>query len=114
MRSADAAILIAAIALFWSVYRAHKDPNFTFNLLDLLMDGGRVSKTSFAFMTTLLLTSWIMLRITLDGKLTEGYFGAYGAMWVGPLVAKMFAAPSPPGTTTTDTSSKTTTTTENP
>ena len=114
MKAADAAMLIGALALVWSMYRAHKDPSINFNLLDLLMDNGRISKTAFAFMLTLSVTSWIMLRLTLDGKLTEGYFTGYGLMWVGPLVAKMFAAPTPPGTTTTDTSSKTTTTMEKP
>ena len=114
MKAADAAMLIVALALFWSMYRAHKDPHFKFNLLELLMDNGRTSKTAFAFMLTLSVTSWIMLRLTLDGKLTEGYFTGYGLMWVGPLVAKMFAAPTPPGTTTTDTSSKIITKTETP
>lgn len=114
MRAADAALLIGSLVLCWSMYRAHKDRNFKFNLLELLMDNGRISKTAFAFMLTLSVTSWIMLRLTLDGKLTEGYFTGYGLMWVAPLVAKLFAVPPAPGTTTVDTTTKTTTTKETP
>lgn len=114
MKAADAAMVLVALLLAWSIYQAHKDPTVRFNLLDLLMDNGRVSKTACAFMATLSVTSGIMALLMLNGKMTEGYFTAYGAMWVAPLVAKMFAAPTPPGTTTTDSSSKTTTTTETP
>ena len=112
MKTADAAILIVVLLLVWSIYQAHKDPTVRFNLLDLLMENGRVSKTACAFMATLTVTSGIMALLMLNGKMTEGYFTAYGAMWVAPLVAKMFAAPTPSGTTTTDTSSKTITKTE--
>ena len=114
MKAADAAMLIVALVIAWSIYQAHKDPTVRFNLLELLMDNGRVSKTAFAFMVTLSVTSGLMVLLMLDGKMTEGYFTAYGAAWVAPLIAKMFAAPTPPGTTTTDTSSKTITKTETP
>lgn len=107
MRTADAVMLVVILLLCWSIYRAHKDPTVRFNLLDLLMDSGRLSKTAFAFMLTLSITSWLMIRITLEGKLTEGYFTAYGAMWVAPLVAKLFSTPAPPGTTTTASSTST-------
>ena len=107
MKLADAAMLIGLLALIWSFYRAQKDPANVLNLFDLVMDNGRISKVSVAFMTTLCVTSWIMLRLALDGKLTEGYLTSYGLMWVATLVAKLFAAPPPAGTTITDTSSKT-------
>lgn len=104
MRLTDAAMLLIALALVWSFYRAHQDPTTTFNIFDLLMDNGRISKMAFAFMVTLGLTTWIMVRLMVAGKMTEGYFTSYGAMWVLPLVAKLFSAPAPPSTTTTTSS----------
>lgn len=117
MRLTDAAMLLLLLALCWSFYRAQKDPANVFNLFDLVLDGGRISKVSVAFMTTLCVTSWIMLRLTLDGKLTEGYMTSYGLMWVAPLVAKLFSPPQTPGTTVTntvDTSKTITNTVEKP
>lgn len=99
MRATDAAMLILALMLAWSFYQAHKDPANQFNVFDLLLDRGKVSKMAFAFMVTLGVTSWIMIRLTVSGKLTEGYFTAYGLMWVAPLVAKLFSPVSAPAPT---------------
>lgn len=111
MRFADALLGLGLLLVVWSFYRAQKDPGNVFNLFDLLMEQGRISKVSVAFITTLCVTSWIMLRLALDGKLTEGYFTGYGLMWVAPLVAKLFNYTPPPGTRIIDTvdSSKVTT-----
>jgi len=110
MRVADGAVLLIAVALVWSFYRAQKDPANSINLFDLVMDKGRINRISVAFMVTLCATTWIMVRLTLDGKLTEGYFTGFGLMWVAPLVAKLFSAPPTPGTVTTEDTSKTVTT----
>lgn len=104
MRATDAALLIVALAIAWSFYRAHRSTDgylAHFNLLDLLIEGGRVSKIAFAFMATLLVTSWVVVRLTIEGKLTEGIFAAYVAAWIAPIVAKLFSPPPPTGTTTT-------------
>ena len=90
MRSADAALLIIALSVAWSLYRAHRDRLVNFDLLDLLIEHGRVSRLACAFLFALGLTSWIMVRLTIDGKMSEGYLGLYGTMWVAPIVAKMF------------------------
>ena len=101
-------MVVASLALIWSFYRAQRNPLFSFDLFDLLMENGRLSKTSVAFVSTLFVTSWIMVWLTLDGKLTEGYFTGYAVAWIAPLVAKLFSPPPPDGTTTT-TASKTVT-----
>lgn len=98
------AMFIAAVAV--SFYRLQKDKTNDFNLFDLLMEGGRVSRIAVAFMVTLIVTSWIMLKLAIDQKMTEGYLVSYGAMWVAPIIARMFA------TNTVSYSSSTTTTTE--
>lgn len=77
-----------------SFYRLQKDKSNDFNLFDLLMEGGRVSRIAVAFMVTLIVTSWIMLKLSIDQKMTEGYLVSYGAMWVAPIIARMFATNS--------------------
>lgn len=108
MRSADASLLIISLVVAWSFYRAHRDPNFAFNALDLIMENGRVSRLACAFMATLMVTSWIMVRLTIDGKMTEGYVTSYGLMWVAPIIAKLFSPqPSTSISTTTTTATST-------
>jgi hypothetical protein len=94
MRAMDGALLIIALCIAWSFYRAHRSPEFSFNVFDLLMDGGRVSRLACVFLGSFLVSSWIMVRMTLDGKMTELIFAAYGAMWVAPIIGKLFA-PAP-------------------
>lgn len=113
MRFADALLLLFLLVLIWSFYKAQRDPANVINLFDLVMDKGRINRISVAFMVTLCVTSWVIIRQALDGKLTEGMFVGYGAMWVAPLVAKLFSTPQAPGTVITDTTdtSKTVTST---
>jgi len=72
MRATDAALLIFTLLLAWSFLRAHRDPEFRLDLFDLVMSDGRLSRISVAFMVTLCATTWVIIRLTLDGKLTEG------------------------------------------
>ena len=98
MRATDAALLIMALVIAWSFYRAHRSDTgifAKFNLLDLLMENGRVSRIAFAFMATLVVTSWVIIRLTISGKLTDVIFGAYLTAWVAPIVAKMFSNQQP-------------------
>ena len=99
MRAADAALLIVALVIAWSMYRAHKsgDAEFAkFNLLDLIVENGRVSKLACVFMGSFAVSSWVVIRLTFDGKMTELLFAAYGAMWVTPITAKLFSPAQPP------------------
>lgn len=91
MRTSDALVALIGLILVWLIYRAHRDPSFDLNLFDLIMQDGRASRLGVAFIVSLFVTSWILIRLTLDGKLTEGYFGTYGLMWITPIVAKLFA-----------------------
>lgn len=101
MRMADAALSVVLLLVTWSFYRAQRDPAFTFNLFDLLMENGRVSKLATAFNVGVLALTWIMIRLTVDGKMTEGYVGLYGTIVIAPVIAKLFSPAPPPGTTTT-------------
>ena len=95
MRSADAAMVIIALVIAWSFYRAHRNSAFSFNVFDLIMENGRLSRLACVFMGSFGVSSWIMMRLTIDGKMTEGLFMAYGGVWVAPIIAKLFSNASP-------------------
>ncbi len=105
-------VAVSVVIAFW---RAHRKPGFQFNAFDLVMENGRVSRIAVAFMFVLGVTTWVVIDLQINGKMTEGYFTTYGAMWVLPLVAKVvFNKTEPPGSTTIEstTTTKTATVTE--
>lgn len=113
MRVTDAMLAVCLLIIGLSFYRAHRDPTFKFNAFDLIMENDRVSRKAVLVMGAFAASTWIVIRLTLDGKLTEGYFGAYMAAWVAPMIAGMFATnmpPPPPAVVTTVTATQTTTT----
>lgn len=85
-----AGLLFIALAIF-SLWRAHKTPGFNFSLFDLLMENGRVSRLACVFMGSWVLLTWIMVRLTIDGKMTDGYFTSYAVSCFAGIVAKLFA-----------------------
>lgn len=91
-----------------SLYKAHMDPKNDINVFDLIMENGRISKVACVFIGTWAAMTYVFVGIFLQGKMTEGLFGAYGGLFIVPLVARMFTGPS----TTTVTSSSTTETVE--
>lgn len=110
----DLVLVIVVLFLIWAFWKAQRDTSNVFNLFDLIMENGRLSRAGVAFMAVLCITSWAFVRAVLDGKMNEGYFTSFGAMWVAPLIAKMFSGspPAPPlGTTTNTVDSSTTSTT---
>jgi len=93
MRATDAALLIITLVVSWSIYRAHRNRDYSFDFFDLIMDGGKLSRLACVFMGSFCVSSWIMIRATMDGKMTEGLFAAYGGIWVAPIIAKLFSPP---------------------
>lgn len=82
-------LAIAFIVIAFSFYTAHKSNALNFNAFDLVMSRGKVDKIAVAFMLVLGVTTWVIIDLQVNGKLTEGYFTVYGGMWVTPLVAKV-------------------------
>ena len=78
-----------------SLWRSHRKPGNDFDLLDLLLENGRVSRLAAAFAVALAITSWLMLKLAVDGKMTEGYLGIYGGLWITPIISRMFATSEP-------------------
>lgn len=95
MRATDAALLIVALVVAWSFYRAHRNKDFTFNVFDLIMENGKLSKIACLVMGAFIVHTWIMVRLTFDLKMTEGYLTIYGATWAAPLIVRMFSKPAP-------------------
>lgn len=79
-----------------SVWRAHCNPENEINIVDLVLEHGRMSRIAVAFMLTLGVTTWLMVDLEIKGRMTEGYLWAYGSMWVAPLVAKVIFNKSEP------------------
>jgi len=86
-----AVFVFGIVVSLWKLQKAEND----FNLLDVLMENGRVSRIASAFAVTLVITSWVIVKLAVDGKMTEGYLMTYGGMWVAPVITKMFATNVP-------------------
>jgi hypothetical protein len=111
MRAADASLLIIALCIAWSLYRAHRNNAgqfANFNLLDLIMDNGRISRMACVFLACFGVLSWIMVRLTIENKMTEGYFMGYAGACFAPIIARLFS-PAPASSTLTATTTATVT-----
>jgi hypothetical protein len=94
-----------AVLVGGSLWRAHRSASYTFDLLDLIMENGRVSKIAVAFMLVLGVSTWVVVDLQIKDKLTDGMFGLWLGAWVTPLVAKVvFSKVDPPSGTTITTS----------
>jgi len=97
-------LAVAALLVVVSFWRAHRDALAQFNAFDLITENGKVSKIALAFMVAFGVTTWVIIYLTIQGKMTEGLFLAYGGMWVAPLVVKVvFNKNEMPGTTSSTT-----------
>jgi hypothetical protein len=81
------AIAIAAVILL--LWRAQRNADDPFDVLDLVMENSKASITKIAFLSAFVMTSWVVVDCQIKHTLTEGIFGLYLAAWVGPLVAKI-------------------------
>lgn len=86
-----------------SFWRAHRKPGFDFNVFDLIMDNGKISKFALVFMIAFAVSTWLIVVRELKGTLTEGFFGLYCGIWVTPVIAKLMSETKgePAGTVTT-------------
>lgn len=92
MPMTHAAFGIAVLAVVWSIYRLQRNPAVDFNMLDLLLENGKVSKVSCIVMGAFFVHSWIMVDLQAHLKMSEGYLTIYGATWVAPLMMRLFKA----------------------
>lgn len=97
-------LLVAIACVAVSMWKFHKDNSRPdFDMSDLLMENGRLSKLAVVLMGSYMMTSWVIVHLTITDKLTEGYLTVYCTAWVVPTLAKMLgikisepAAPAAP------------------
>lgn len=84
-------LVAVAIYVFFSIKKLHTAEN-SFDLSDLLMENGKASRISVIIMTTFAVTTWAFIYdVTKRKGIDVAILGAYGGMWIVPLVAKFFA-----------------------
>lgn len=82
--------LVIAGFLGWAIWHQQRDPGSRFDLLDLVMESGRLSKAAVVMMGSFVVTTWMMFDLTIQGKMTETYFLQYGGLWIVPVIAKIW------------------------
>lgn len=101
------ALILGLVVIGISFWHAQRS-KISFDLFDLIMENGRVSKTAVAFMLVLCVTTWIMVVLVYKNGMTEGYLAIYSGMWVTPLVARVvFGKTEAPATSTFTTTTET-------
>ena len=92
------ALLIIVSVVGRSLWARNKDEKSKINFDDLLLgDDDKLSKAACVMLGAFVLTSWMMVQLTMTGKLTEGFLGIYVAAWITPAVAKLMKGPAPSG-----------------
>ncbi len=104
-------LCITILVVIWGLLRRSKLIESRLDLDDLLLgDDGKLSKAASVLLGSFCLTSWIMVYLTLTGKMTEGYFTSFAGIWVIPTVTKLIMnRPAPASVTETVVSTSTTT-----
>lgn len=87
-------VVIAIISVLW-----HRDKSsaskIDFDTLLLDVDG-RMSKSAIVMFGSFGMTTWMMVFLTLEGKMSEGYLTIYGGLWIIPAVTKLIKGTPPP------------------
>lgn len=89
--------LLIVLLIGRTLSRWNKADEIDFSFLDLITENGRASKGAIVLLGAFVATTFVFVYYALTGRMTEGYFGLYGAMWVTPVVARMITnQPQPP------------------
>lgn len=97
----------AVLAILWSLERKSKDRKSHFSFDDLLTEDGKTSKAACLMFGSFAVATWLLVFLTVNGKITEGYFTAYLGFYVAPAVARILKGPDATSTTTVTASSTT-------
>lgn len=102
-------LCLVALVIAWSLIVLSRNEQSKINLTDLLTgEDGTMSRSACVLLASFGVTTWGMVYMWLNSKMTEGYFAAYLAAWVAPAVTKLIvnanvataqaAGPTPPTT----------------
>ena len=95
MQTPDIIALVLVLLIGFSFWKLHRDKSSSFNVFDLVMEGGKLGRLACVFMGAFFVASWVMIRVALDGKMTDAYLLAYCGAFVAPIIAKLFSSPPP-------------------
>lgn len=95
-------LALIVLALVKSILKRDRSMTSRISLEDLLLgDDGKISKAASVMLGSFACTTWMMVYLAMNDKMTEGYFAAYLAAWVIPTVTKLIKGPMPSMTTET-------------
>jgi hypothetical protein len=89
----DIVALVVILIVLVSFWKMHVTKGNDFNVFDLIMEGGRISRIGTTFLAAFFVCSWVIVRLTLDGKMTDAYLLWYGGVFVAPILVKFFGLP---------------------
>lgn len=80
-------VMVMATAVLIRLTKSHDS---TINLKDLLVgEDGTLSRSACVLIASFVVTTWGMIFMWLNDKMTEGYFTAYLGVWATPAVVKL-------------------------
>jgi hypothetical protein len=89
-------LAVGLMVLIWTLVALHRDHRRAqFDLTDIIMENGKVSKIAVVMLGAFLMTTWMMIHMTIHKTMTEGYFTIYGGLWISPIVARILRGPAP-------------------
>lgn len=107
-----AILAIVALLVIWGLIRRSRKVESKIDLDDLVLgDDGKLSKAATVMLGAFGLTTWLMVYLALNGKMTEGYLAIYVGAWIAPTVTKLFKGTPPATVEETSTTSTTKTVT---
>lgn len=85
-----AALAVGGLLILLLLYRTNRKGGNGLELADLVKgDDGKWSKVWMLTWGAFAMTTWLMVFLTIGGKVTEGYFGLYSAAWIAPTLARI-------------------------
>ena len=83
-------LIVIAIMIVRTLWHRDKSASSKIDFDDLLLDpNGRMSKSAVVMFGSFGVTTWMMVFLTLEGKMSEGYLTIYGGLWIIPAVTKL-------------------------
>ena len=85
-----AALIAVIIGVVLALVRRDRSAISAVNLEDLLLgDDGKLSKAAAVMMGAFAMTTWLMVYLALNNKMTEGYLAIYVGAWIAPTVTRL-------------------------
>lgn len=91
-----AVLLTTVFSIVGMLIRRDRSTVSAINLEDLLLgEDGKLSKAAAVMMGAFAMTTWLMVYLTLNAKMTEGYLAIYVGAWIAPTVTRLIMAKPP-------------------